>query len=176
MDQHPPIVETERLRLRPVEFSDIPALVDLWSDPDVTRYMGGPRDRVELTRIFQEVARDPWAERYDMYPVEEKETGRLVGHCGLTNKEVEGKTEIELVYVLAQSAWGRGYATEIATAIKAYAFEQMGVARLIALIEPENEASEKVAVKVGMRLEKQVVRPGGAIRRVYGVERGDKHV
>jgi RimJ/RimL family protein N-acetyltransferase len=73
---------------------------------------------------------------------------------------------------LAQSAWGRGYATEIAAAIKAYAFEQMGVARLIALIEPENEASEKVAVKVGMCLEKQVVRPGGAIRRVYAVERG----
>jgi RimJ/RimL family protein N-acetyltransferase len=50
----------------------------------------------------------------------------------------------------------------------------MGLCRLIALIEPENRASERVAVKIGMRLEKEVVRPGGALRKVYAVERGDR--
>jgi ribosomal-protein-alanine N-acetyltransferase len=59
-------------------------------------------------------------------------------------------------------------------ALKRYAFEHMGIERLIALIKPENGASERVALKVGMRLEKEVVRPGGAVRKVYAVERGDR--
>lgn len=165
------ILETERLTLRYQRASDEEPLVDLWADPEVTRYMGGPRDREWLQSAFEETTRDPHAERYDLWPLIEKETGQVVGHCGLLDKEVEGRTEIELIYVLASSAWGKGYATEIGQALKAYAFEEMGIGRLIALIEPENGASEQVAVKVGMRLEKEVVRPGGEVRKVYAVER-----
>jgi ribosomal-protein-alanine N-acetyltransferase len=173
MPASPVILETGRLILRPVEAADIPALVDLWSDPQVTEHMGGPRQREKLARIFAETAQDPLAERYDMYPVVEKSSGKVVGHCGLLDKEVDGKTEIELVYVLARDAWGLGYATEIARAIIEHAFWKMGVERLIALIEPRNTASERVARKIGMRLEKEVLRPGGSLRRVYVVERSE---
>jgi ribosomal-protein-alanine N-acetyltransferase len=173
-DRSPIILETERLILRFQRASDVPALVDLWSDPQVTRHLGGPRDRAWLRSELEEVAQDPYAERYDLWPVVEKETGRVVGHCGLLDKEVEEKAEIELIYILAASAWGKGYATEIGRALKRYAFEHMGIERLIALIKPENGASERVALKVGMRLEKEVVRPGGAVRKVYAVERGDR--
>jgi len=165
------ILETERLTLRHQQASDVAFLVALWADPAVTRYMGGPRDRDWLQSVFEETARDPYAERYDLWPVIEKETGEVVGHCGLLDKEVEGKTEIELIYVLASAAWGKGYGTEIGRALKRYAFEEMGIGRLIALIDPENGASERVAAKVGMRLEKEVVRPGGAVRKMYVVAR-----
>ncbi len=161
------IFETDRLILRTVQPDDIPALVDLWSDPEVTHFMGGPRDRLKLTEIFDATARDPLAEKYDLYPLVEKASGKVIGHCGLSEKEVEGRMEVELVYVLARSAWGKGYATEIATAIKEHAFNQMGVKRLIALIEPENIASQNVAEKIGLRQEKEVIRPGGATRLVY---------
>jgi RimJ/RimL family protein N-acetyltransferase len=164
------ILETERLRLRWVQPSDVPTLVDLWCDPDVTRYMGGPRDRAELEAIFEEDTQDPFTEQYDLWPVEEKQTGRVIGHCGLIDKQVEGETEIELVYVFAQSAWGKGYATEIGEVLKEHAFEHMRLQRLIALIDPGNEPSERVAIKVGMHLEKEVVRPGGAVRRLYIIE------
>ncbi len=167
----PIILETERLTLRYQQPSDVEPLVDLWADPEVTRYMGGPRDREWLESALEETACDPYAERYDLWPLIEKETGQVVGDCGLLDKEVEGRTEIELIYVLASSAWGRGYATEIGQALKAYAFEEMGLGRLIALIEPENTASARVAEKVGLRLEKEVVRPGGEVRKVYAVER-----
>jgi RimJ/RimL family protein N-acetyltransferase len=171
-DEHTRIIlETGRLILRYQQASDVPSLIDLWADPDVTRYMGGPRDRAWLQSEFQETAHDPCAERYDLWPVVEKETGRVVGHCGLLDKEVEGRTEIELIYVLASSAWGKGYATEMGRALKRHAFEERGIERLIALIEPENAASERVAAKIGMRLEKEVVRPGGAVRKLYAVER-----
>ena len=164
------ILETERLRLSRLQPSNVSALVDIWSDPDVTRYMGGPRDRAKLEAIFEEEVKDPCADEYNLWPVEEKQTGKVVGDCGLLNKKVDGRAEIELVYVFARSAWGKGYATEMAEALKTYAFQKKGLRRLIALIEPENEGSERVAVKVGMHLEKEVVRPGGEVRRLYAIE------
>lgn len=165
------ILETERLVLRYQQPSDVAFLVELWADPRVTRYLGGPREREWLRSVFEETARDPYAERYDLWPLIEAESGELVGHCGLLDKEVEGRAEIELTYVLASPAWGRGYATEIGRALKRYAFEEMGGERLIALIEPGNTASERVAVKVGMQFVREVVRPGGEVRRLYAAER-----
>ena len=167
------ILETERLILRRQQAADIAPLVALWADAEVTRYMGGPRDREWLQSVLEETAQDPYAERYDLWPVIEKETGQVVGHCGLLDKEVEGRTEIELNYVLVSSVWGKGYATEIGLALKRYAFESMRIDRLIALIEPENVASERVAVKIGLRFEKEVVRPGGALRKVYAIAAKD---
>jgi [ribosomal protein S5]-alanine N-acetyltransferase len=164
------ILETERLRLKYMQMADVAALVDLWVDPDVTCHMGGPRDRNTVTANLMQTAKDPTADRYDLWPVEEKATGKVIGHCGVLDKEVDGKTEFELVYVLAKSVWGKGYASEIAAGIRDYSFGRMNLARLIALIEPENEASERVALKVGMRLEKEVLRPGGAVRRVYALK------
>ena len=167
------ILETDRMILRFQQVSDVEFLVDLWSNPEVTRYMGGSRDQDTLRSGFEETAKDPYAERFVLWPLIDKDSGKPVGHCGLLDKQVEGKTEIELVYVLAPTAWGRGYATEIGIALKRYAFGEMSIRRLIALTEPRNTASEKVAVKIGMRLEKEVTRPGGGIRKMYVIESKD---
>jgi RimJ/RimL family protein N-acetyltransferase len=129
--------------------------------------LGGPRDRDWLRGEFEETARAPFWERYDLWPLVEKETGEVVGHCGLLEKDVGGKSEIELTYVFARSAWGKGYATEIGRALKDYAFGELELERLIALIEPGNVASERVAQKIGMRFDREVIRPGGALRKVY---------
>ena len=167
------ILETDRMILRFQQASDVEFLVDLWSNAEVTRYMGGPRDQDTLRSGFEETAKDPYAERFDLWPLIEKDSGQPVGHCGLLEKQVEGSIEIELVYVLAPTAWGKGYATEIGNALKRYAFGEMSIRRLIALIEPRNTPSEKVAVKIGMLLEKEVTRPGGGIRKMYVIESKD---
>ena len=167
------ILETERLILRYQKVSDVEFLVDLWADPKVTHYMGGPRDQDKLRSGFEETAQNPYADRYDLWPLIDKEAGKAVGHCGLLDKEVDGRSEIELIYVLASIAWGRGYATEIGKALKQYAFNEMNIRRLIALIEPRNAASERVAIKIGMRLEKDVIRPGGAVRKMYVIDSKD---
>ena len=164
-------LETDRLRLRSLESRDVAALIDLWTDPVVTRFMGGPRKAEELESIFEEGATQAGEDRFDLWPVEERETGEVIGHCGLLDKEVEGIGEIELIYVFTRSVWGRGYATEIGLALRVHAFEEMGLPRLISLIEPGNVASERVAQKVGMHLEREVVRPSGAVRRIYAIER-----
>lgn len=140
----------------------------------MTRHLGGPRNPEELARGLAADARNPDAEKLDLWPVEERPSGRLVGHCGLLPKQVEGKEETELVYVIAAADWGRGYATEIAFALRDQAFGPLGLRRLIALIHPENLASEKVARRVGMRLERELTRAGGA-RRLYALEAPAAH-
>lgn len=167
MDNQEIILQTERLYLRRLQNSDISALIDLWCDPDVTEHLGGPRDRVKLKTIFEEDAENPFAYEYDLWPVAEKQTNEVIGHCGLLDKEIDGQAEIEINYIFKPSAWGQGYATEIGKAIVEYAFAEKELERIIALIKPENEASESVALKIGMQFEKEVVRPGGVRRKVF---------
>jgi ribosomal-protein-alanine N-acetyltransferase len=67
--------------------------------------------------------------------------------------DIEGHKEIEVGYMLAKEYWGRGLATEAAKAILHYGFEQVGLARLICVVNPGNQASSRVALKIGMTLE-----------------------
>lgn len=164
-------IETERLTIRDLQPDDVDALVALWTDPDVTAHMGGPRDEAELRGLLEADLASPSADPFDLRPVVEKATGRVIGDCGLLEKEVDGQAEIELVYVIAKSAWGKGYATEAALALRDHAFGRMGLTRLISLIEPGNAASERVALKAGLRYEKDVVRPSGKLMRVYSLLR-----
>lgn len=167
------ILETERLILRRQKESDVDALVTLWSNPQVTRYLGGPRDQQALRESFVQSALSPFSDDYDLWPVVEKKTGRVIGHSGLLDKEVEGKTEIELVYVISPERWGKGYATEIALALTSYAFESLRVDRVVALVEPENKPSERVAVKIGMTYKSTITRPNGNVRKLYFLDSPD---
>lgn len=162
-------IETERLLLRNTQPGDISDLVAMWTDPDVTRFMGGPKDRAWLEGNFAEDARNPDPLLYDQWPVIEKWSGELVGYCGLLDKEVDGRPEVELVYVFLPAVWGKGYASEIALALREHATGEMGLRRLIALIEPGNEASVKVAEKVGFHMEKELMR-GNAPRLLFVYE------
>ncbi len=163
------MIETPRLLIRPVKAADAKPLAALWSDPAVTRYMGGPRDAATVRRQLQEDARAGTVRRLDLWPVVERATGQVIGNCGLTEKDVDGQQEIELVYVFATSAWGKGFATEAASAIRDHAFRHLAVPGLIALIDPENAASARVAEKVGMRLERETRRAGGKLMHVYAM-------
>lgn len=165
------IVETERLIVRPLGERDIATLVTLWTDPQVTQFLGGPREATKLTASFlEDLAAEP-RPSLDLWPVEEKSSGRVIGHCGLIPKEVDGRAEVEIIYILAASAWGRGYATEVSHAIRDHGFHALDCPRLIALIDPEHAASERVALKLGMQLESETIRPSGKRLRVYAMSR-----
>ncbi len=164
------LIETQRLLLRPLTSADVDAIVQIWTDPDVTRYMGGPRDPEKVRATLTEDARANPPPLFDLQPVVEKATGIVIGDCGIIEKTVDDRAEHEVVYVLAKSAWGKGYATEIAQAIRDHAFEQMGLQRIIALIDAENVASRRVAEKVGFNYEKDTVRPSGKQMHVFAAE------
>lgn len=100
-------IETARLIIRPLEAKDAETLARIWTDPEVTRHMGGPRIFDEVRNNLLEDAVQPAPPRFDLWPLVEKVTGRIVGHCGLLDKDVDGRPEIELVYVLSKEVWGK---------------------------------------------------------------------
>lgn len=95
------------------------------------------------------------------YAVVERSSREVMGYCGLFYfPDVGGQPEVEIGYRLVRSAWGRGYATEAAQAVRDYAFQKLGIKRLIAMIDPSNIASLRVAEKLGMRYEKDLMFEG----------------
>lgn len=164
------ILETDRLLMRYQNHSDIPALVSIWSNQEVTKFIGAPREKDFLLNEFQKTAEDPDVEKYDLWVVIEKSSGNVVGHCGFIDKEIEKNTEIDLTYIFDPSAWGKGYGTEIAIALKNYAFNDLGLKRLVALIHPDNSASANIAKKIGMKNSKSIARPNGEFRDMFLIE------
>ncbi len=144
---------TARLQLRDFELQDVDAMSRYTADPRVTRYLFfGPRDRdqtaeylEELIASQQEVPRT----RFEL-AVEETASGELVGACDLSL--IEGGV-VDLGYMLAHSAWNRGYATETAVALANAAFLHLRAERVISTVDVNNAASIRVLEKVGMRWE-----------------------
>ena len=92
-----------------------------------------------------------------MFSVIEKATGRWVGRLGPW--QPEGWPGTEVGWGLARDAWGKGYATEGATAAMDYAFDVLGWTEVIHTIEPANTASQAVALRLGSTLLRQARMP-----------------
>ena len=171
------VLETDRLILRHLVPGDLDALADIYADPDVRRFFPEGTLTYEETREELEWIIDVYYGRYGygLWATVLKETGAFIGRCGLLPwKVVPGVdggpgldgpdefpdettvVEVELAYLLAKDQWGRGLGTEAARAIVDYAFERLHLTRLICLFEPENDASRRVAEKVGFTYERDV--------------------
>lgn len=154
------ITETDRLILRTFEPPDLEDLAPIMADPEVMRFsVTGPWSRDRTLRFIQGCMADYSEERwgFGLWAAVHKGDHQLIGYCGLTRfDDVDGSAEVELGYRFAPEYWGRGLGTEAARAVRDYAFEHLGMARLISMIEPENSASIRVAEKVGMAHEKEI--------------------
>jgi ribosomal-protein-alanine N-acetyltransferase len=164
------ILETPRLILRQFTLEDHPALAAMHRDPVVMWYLGGSVDEgrsLEMLKGYMAFYRDPG---YSKWAVVLRETGELIGRCGPIPDSVEGRAEVELGYTFATSHWGKGYATEAAAAARAHCFERLGLTRIISIIDPHNTASQRVALRLGMRHERDAMWRG-SLKRIYALER-----
>lgn len=156
--QLPIILETSRLLLRPLTLSDLDALARLYRDPDIRRFF--PEGTLTLTQTQEELAWiiDVYYRKYGfgLWATIHKATGQFIGRCGLIPWTFDGKQEVEVAYLLDKAYWGQGLATEVAQAIRDYGFVQLGLSRLICLIDPDHTASRRVAEKIGMTLEQSL--------------------
>ena len=152
------ILETERLILRPLTLDDLDDLFALYRDPEIRRYFPEGTLTYEETREELEWIIDfQYGQHgFGLWATIHKETGKFIGRCGLIPWTIEGRSEVEVAYLLDKAYWGQGLATEAALAIVAYAFEQLQLSRLICLFYPENQASANVARKMGMTFEKEM--------------------
>jgi RimJ/RimL family protein N-acetyltransferase len=157
------ILETVRLILRRQILSDLDDLYTLYCDPEITKYIpDAPRNREETREELEWFLNGhPKYPELGLWATIHKETGKFIGRCGLLPWEIEDQHEVEVAYTIARAYWGQGLATEAARAIRDYGFEKLNLSRLISLIDPENVASQKVAEKIGMKLENRADGIGG---------------
>ena len=157
-------VETRRLTLRPFVPGDFSAYAVIRAKPEVVRPLhGDPANaRADAERIIAAFM-DEWQKRgYGPWAVIEKATGKLRGHLGLRYMDVFGETEI--LYMLYSEIWRQGYASEGAAAARDYAFNVVGLARVMAIALPENVASTGVMEKIGLRYERMDEYKGFAVK------------
>jgi RimJ/RimL family protein N-acetyltransferase len=154
------ILVTDRLNLRYQRESDIPFLIYLWTDEEMTKHTGGPRELKMLENEFRTVSIDPQKLEWDLWVIEDKTTRKLIGQAGFIPKEIDGTEYIELNYYISREQWRNGYALEIAKGLINYIVVKKKANEIISIIDSGNIISEKVARAVGMKHWKTVNRSG----------------
>ena len=143
-------LETTRLRLRLFTHDDLQVMYILGTDTDVIKYSDTPAKNMEEVR--QRLEQGPLADYkkygYGRFAVELKETGEVIGFCGIKYLPEIDLPEVGFRYM--KEYWGRGIGTEAAEVCVGFARDDLKIRKLIALIIPENIASVRVAEKLGM--------------------------
>lgn len=145
------ILETERLALREMQPSDFDALCRIMQDEQtMTAYEGAFSDAEVQAWLDRQLERyRTWG--FGLWAVILKETGAMIGQCGLTMQPWKGQEVLEIGYLFERGYWHRGYATETARACKAYAFDVLNANEVCSIIRDTNTASQNVALRNGMQ-------------------------
>jgi len=152
-------LQTERLTLREMRGEDATDLLRVFGDHRVMDAFGvAPFDETQMRSWVERNLEHQAKHGFGLFSVLLTESGDLIGDCGLELIDIGA----ELGYDLMSAHWNRGLATEAATAVRDHAFGPLRLRRLVSLIRVGNEASRRVADKVGMRLVERIDRRGTA--------------
>ena len=168
-----PIIETERLVLRPVTLDDAEAMFEYASDKETTRYTFLTNQSLEETK--NNIAQFYLANPLGRWGIELKNSGEFIGTIDLHKVDTVLK-KAAIGYIIHQKYWNQGLTTEANRAVIELAFEEIGMNKLTALHDKDNPASGKVMEKSGMRFshEEPYARmdnkePGRIVTRVHYV-------
>ena len=147
------------------------ALLEVFADPRVMAAFGVPPfDRADMERWIRRNLDHQERYGYGLFTVVLRETGMVIGDCGLERMEIGGESQAELGYDLRSDHWHRGLATEAAAAVRDLAFDALELPRLVGLIRRGNAPSRRVAEKIGMTLDSEPERDGQRYW-LYGMRR-----
>jgi len=156
-----PRLETERLILRAFTPEDYVHVHAIFADEEWSQYIGGPLDGGSSWRAFASLIGHWTIRGYGTFAVEEKSTGSFVGMIG--HWFPEGWPEPEIGWTLSKSAAGKGYATEAVKEVLRHTFDDLKWETAISMIAPKNEASKKVAERLGAKFEEEIVSRGNTV-------------
>jgi [ribosomal protein S5]-alanine N-acetyltransferase len=142
---------TERLALRRFTTDDLDWLAALYGDHEVTRYLGGMRNRAQVeemltVRILEYYERHPGL---GIWMTVERSSGSRIGFHLLNH--IQGESFIQIGFALIKPAWGRGLGTEAASALLRHGFVDLSLPRLVGMASLDNRASQRVLLKIGLR-------------------------
>jgi|SRR5215471_1138616 len=148
-----PEIETDRLLLRMFTPGDLDNLSLIYADADVMQFLSGHPLTRDETAGWLNYFLAGWENfGFGWWAVVLKDSGDLIGHCGL--QFIHITPEVEVTYGLSKAYWRKGLASEIARACLRYGFETLSLDRIYALADPGNTASHNVMKRVGMKYDK----------------------
>ena len=151
------VLETERLTVREFEDADLDPYAAMLGDPETMRYYPRPFDRREAREFIEKNRHRYVANGFGVWVIEERRTESFLGDCGLAFTLVEGVAEVEIIWHVVRNRWRQGIASEAAAAVRDHALGPLRLARVVALVRPENVPSAGVARKIGLELEREAV-------------------
>ena len=168
-----PVLETARLRLRELSVGDAAFVLELVNEPGWLRFIGdkGVRTLDDARKYVEDGPAASYRKHgFGLYLVEEKASGVPLGICGLVRREE--LDDVDVGFALLERFQGRGYARESAEAVVDLARSRFGLARLVAITDPGNEASIRVLERIGFSFERRLrLRADGAELALYALTR-----
>jgi RimJ/RimL family protein N-acetyltransferase len=152
------ILETTRLYLRKIQLDDYQSLCLFLQDIEVMYAWEHAFSDTEVTEWINENITRYERDGYSYWAVIEKTSSQLIGVTGLIAEKVDDENYVGVGYIYRQLSWGHGYAFEAASACVDYAINMLHLNEVTAQIRPENNASRKVAEKLGMTVKKHFVK------------------
>lgn len=144
-----PVLQTERLTLRPIALEDFPRWAEMMAHPEAAKFLGGAQPAEVAWRGFMTMAGAWSLTGVSMFSVIDRETGLWLGRIGPWRPL--GWPGTEVGWGLHPEAHGKGYGLEAATATLDYAFDVLGWTEVIHCIHPDNTPSQRLAERVGSR-------------------------
>jgi RimJ/RimL family protein N-acetyltransferase len=138
--------------------SDTDAFLRIFSDPEAMKYFGVIFDRARMEKWVKDNLAHQKEYGFSLMTVVLKENDRIIGDCGLETTEIEGVNTVGIGFDFIRKYWNQGFATEAGKAVLEYGFKTFDFDKISAWIDPQNAASRRVAEKIGMSLEKTVLR------------------
>ena len=167
------IIETERLFLREMNMDDLDALYEVLADQEIMRH---------YPYIFDEKKVKEWIERnmnryqkdgFGLWAVCLKESGEMIGDCGLTLQNIDGTMLPEIGYHIRKDQQHKGYAKEAASAVRDWAFNNTDYPALYSYCKYTNVPSYKTAESIGMHFEKEYPDEANEITHVSVIRRDE---
>lgn len=167
------LLQTDRLLLREYTPDDFASLYEILSDPYTMRHYPKPFDEARVKNWIQWNLDNYAVFGFGLWAVILKESGSLIGDCGITMQTINGKIRPEIGYHIHKDHQRRGYATEAAAKCIDYAFENTPFGVLFSYMKHTNVASYTVALKNGMHLVEEYADPVNTISRAYAITRDE---
>jgi [ribosomal protein S5]-alanine N-acetyltransferase len=154
-------LETERLRLRRLTACDAPFILRLVNEPSFIKHIGdrGVRTEADAVGYIEKGPAASWEKNgFGLDLVELKDTGEPLGICGLIRREI--LPEVDVGYAFLPEHWSKGYALESVRGAMAHARDTLGLKRVLAIVNADNDSSIRLLEKLGFRYERKMKMPG----------------
>jgi RimJ/RimL family protein N-acetyltransferase len=174
----------KRVLLRPPTHRDVEAFQRVFADPEVMRYVawGRPFERVEVEEMLERMMARLAVDGFGQLALVRRGTDVVIGRAGLLPldpatwrsgswSELGPSAEIEIGWTLARESWGRGYATEAAVLVRGLAWRELGLTRLVSIIQIGNERSVRLAERLGGRVEREIMTSFGKRAQLFAYAR-----